>query len=909
MPLTVADAAIAIGGDLTGYDRSLVDAERRATTAGERITGAVKGVAKAGLTVVAAGAGVALKGLLELDAIQADFAASTGATADEAARAGKAINEMAGRNLQPMREIGRALAKVNTDLGLTGAAAEETTERFLRFARATKQDAADAVVAFDDILDAWGLTADDAQRVMDNLVASNQKYGGSIEENQRSLAVLAPQLRALNFDIDDGQALLNLFAASGLDASKAQFALNSAIQNMPPGQTFDDLVAQISAIEDPAERARAAIEIFGARGGAGLANVLQPGIDSLDDFARSEQEIVGSSDEAAAAIDSSFGARVQLLLKGFTSRLIEAGQAFGPLLTGVGALASLGATLGVDRLFDRLARTGPVRAAAAAAGGVLGTIFSGAMFVAQKLASLASAALLGATAQIAAAAAAAGATAGTAFALAAVAAIVGAPLAVLAVAIKFQTDIDRQTAALQAQARDFAKNATQAELDRAIAGVQEQLDGMVFNSYDSKNKVIGVLNTLIEESNRRAAELPQDVATSIDAGLPEVEGAGSRMAQAFTGKLADDLDTGAIAAGAAAMRAELLGQTQALIDEMSAKGATLAQISATLAAELPRAVEAHRGEVRRQALLSMVDYAAGLRDKRGQIEAAIELLGSDLDNALSRRAEAAKLTAALAGENIAKGLASKDPLVRAQAEGTVALIADRLMELEVDAGKLGGAAGKNYADAMKGTAPLAGSAATNVANAGRGPLRGQKDDAYVWGANTGNAYADGIASTASAISNAAKKAAGAAKFILYASSPPGPQSPLHEIDVWGRRTFEAWADGILAAIPSAIGSARTLAIAASQALDGSVALGSPALGRLSLAPTDFLPEGGLGVVGSRFLERAAPIVVENAGGTTRINNNYVAVEGLLKARDSFEVGDNLQRLAEAGVLDGPPEYR
>jgi hypothetical protein len=200
----------------------------------------VAGVGLKGLAGIATvGFGAATKGALELEDVTARFQASTGATAEAAKKAGAAINAMSGRNIQPIGEIGDAMSKVYTDLGLTGEAANKTTEQFLKFGRATGQNATSAVAAFDDILDSFGITADHSGEIMDKLVASHQKYGGSIEENEAALSKMAPQLKALNLGLDDGVGLLNLFAASGLDASAGQKALNAAITKLPPGESLD----------------------------------------------------------------------------------------------------------------------------------------------------------------------------------------------------------------------------------------------------------------------------------------------------------------------------------------------------------------------------------------------------------------------------------------------------------------------------------------------------------------------------------------------------------------------------------------------------------------------------------------------------------------------------------------------
>jgi hypothetical protein len=98
-------------------------------------------------------------------------------------------------------------------------------------------------------------------------------------------------------------------------------------------------------------------------------------------------------------------------------------------------------------------------------------------------------------------AAAAGAAAGTG---AAVVTAVIAPAAVAAAALIISDQINKQGDELVTKAAEFASKATDSELAASIKGVTEQLNGMQFNTFDSKNKVIATLNTLIAEQNRRA---------------------------------------------------------------------------------------------------------------------------------------------------------------------------------------------------------------------------------------------------------------------------------------------------------------------------------------------------------------------------------------------------------------------
>lgn len=108
-----------------------------------------------------------------------------------------------------------------------------------------------------------------------------------------------------------------------------------------------------------------------------------------------------------------------------------------------------------------------------------------------------------------AAAAAGGAAAGTGLAIAT---SIVAPVAVAAAGLMIQDGLNKQADALNTQAAEFAKAASDAELRGSIEGLRKQVDSMVFNSFDSKNKVIEPLNILIAELNRRtlAAEGAKD---------------------------------------------------------------------------------------------------------------------------------------------------------------------------------------------------------------------------------------------------------------------------------------------------------------------------------------------------------------------------------------------------------------
>lgn len=739
-------------------------------TLGQRMSGGIGTAMRAGLGVVGAAAGIATKGLLELENVTADFRAETGATAEEAEKAGKAINEMAGRNLQPMAEIGDALAKVHTDLGQTGEAAEETAEDFLHFARVTGQDAASEVAAFDDILDAWGLTAEDSQEIMDKLIVSHQEYGGSITENEAALAAMAPALKALNADVDDGIGLLNLFAASGLDASAAQAALKKAVAGLEPGQGLDDLIAQISSIEDPTLRAQEAMEIFGARGGTGLANALQPGIDSLDDFQIATEDATGATEEAQQALDGTFSNRVKLAIKGVTSQIIEFGSSFGPAVTGLASLASLGGALGFGKIGGKLAG-GIIAGLATAKVAMLGFF--------QDIS-------LGRSTGLAGAVNRAGASLGRLFGIAfsavgKLASLIGASLLALpgAEAIK--------NAAVAAGARVGTTMGISSGSAYGAAFLAALIPGLA---------VIGVeINRVIEGVNRTADEVTHDV-EEMQRDFGDFKIGPINVTELLT--FGEEVDDTAAAAGQA------LDQTAAdfaafpeRVGDAFAAGAPAVEAGAE--AGILEPVDAALVEMIASAAQGGIDavqaLSTGIRAGWDDAQGAWESLKTAMEHPISRMKRIAKLEGRLSSKTLADALKSNDPLVREAAEDLVATTEAELAKLYGIGRDKGDRGGEGFADGLFRTRGEAKDAAQAVARAAAGVLEGLnlRDE----GADAGGEFASGLRSTIRQVAAvAAALAAVVAQYLEFGSPTElGPFSKKGGPAGWARIGADDWVGG------------------------------------------------------------------------------------------------------------------
>jgi len=102
----------------------------------------------------------------------------------------------------------------------------------------------------------------------------------------------------------------------------------------------------------------------------------------------------------------------------------------------------------------------------------------------------------------------------------------------------------------------------------------------------------------------------------------------------------------------------------------------------------------------------------------------------------------------------------------------------------------------------------------------------------VYGTRTGNAYVDGLIAAFEQRVADTKKAFGPYWYLFKASSPPGPGSPLHDIDKWGYATGAAWVNPLNAALGHGLAAVRRTIGSLRSELAGGPGAGPVALGRI-----------------------------------------------------------------------------
>lgn len=275
----------------------------------------------------------------------------------------------------------------------------------------------------------------------------------------------------------------------------------------------------------------------------------------------------------------------------------------------------------------------------------------------------------------------------------------------------------------------------------------------------------------------------------------------------------DFLDPTGAALRKAAEEAEAeSARLQAAEDAMASAAAFKAQERAdqigAVAEEIPEAFADAREDAVEEVRRTMVDVAAEIaRGRKGVVDAMSGLISGTYDP-LILAGKIAATQAELSSADLAKKLRSKDPEIRLAAEQRRLGLLKELAEYNVEAGQYGDDAaysaflksqlfGQQMAAGLASTDDVRRSAAQAAVQIIIDELAKQPEKYRTWGERTGSAWVDGMIAKMQGRYSEFYNQVHRYGLLLHAESPPGPESPLHEIDKWGERTGGAWVQGLI----------------------------------------------------------------------------------------------------------------
>lgn len=272
-----------------------------------------------------------VKATADLEEQLSKFQASTGSTVDEVEGIKDIAQELFKVNTDSMEDIIATSEALKQAMGLSVDEIGKYQQAFMDYAKTTSQNNADVVRAIDDIGDAWNLTTEEMVGSLDMMKLSSERFGTDIIGVQSALNSVAPAAKALGMGLEETNGIMNLLAASGLDAGASVTAFTYAAKTVKSPEEFRKMLADIQAISDPTERAQKAVELFGARAGVAMANVLD-GTKNIDDFIVSMDEATGTVANASEAFDSNLNIQIELAKKMFSGLVQELGEKFMPIV-------------------------------------------------------------------------------------------------------------------------------------------------------------------------------------------------------------------------------------------------------------------------------------------------------------------------------------------------------------------------------------------------------------------------------------------------------------------------------------------------------------------------------------------------------------------------------------------------
>ena len=206
-------------------------------------------------------------------------------------------------------------------------------------------------------------------------------------------------------------------------------------------------------------------------------------------------------------------------------------------------------------------------------------------------------------------------------------------------------------------------------------------------------------------------------------------------------------------------------------------------------------------------------------------DAAIAAVNAEITGAYDPQITAAELVVArLSLADDKKKLSAKGVTAEVQAQLKLQIINDqehidklivqqltygtKAQQIAKIQGYLTGAA---HAAGLNSSNPQEQEAAQKVETTLRAVLAKLQGEAFTDGSKTGTSYTDGIASGIVNGKRVVVAAVNQLRGVVYAKSPPGPESPLHEIDKWGEGTGQAYMDKLAGALGNTSGIKSALA--------------------------------------------------------------------------------------------------
>lgn len=181
-------------------------------------------------------------------------------------------------------------AELNTRLAMTGETANATTSTFMEFAKITGTNGVTAVDLFSDVLQRWGLSAEQLPMLMDQVTVANQSCDLSVGGLMTSLVNNAEVFQILGYNTDSALGSMVAWEQAGINSTQVVQGLQRGMNNLigevddVPGtmQMALQAVSEYNTIEDGlnvtvGNTGKTIQDVFGKRNAVAIVSAMQSG--------------------------------------------------------------------------------------------------------------------------------------------------------------------------------------------------------------------------------------------------------------------------------------------------------------------------------------------------------------------------------------------------------------------------------------------------------------------------------------------------------------------------------------------------------------------------------------------------------------------------------------------------------
>ena len=266
--------------------------------AGEKVSNFGKKMS-VGVTAPIMAAGAAgLAAFSEVDEAMDTIIQKTGATGDVADRLSTSFENVGSNTHLELQTVGEAIGEVNTQFGFMDKKLEDSTDYLLKYADINNTDVSQAAIYARQSIEAYELSYDDLNDVLDVTTKTSQNTGQSVDDLMKKAIDGAPQIKQLGLSFDEGVTLIGKFEQAGVDSSTMLSKMSKASvvyakDNLSLQDGLKGTIDSILNAKDETEALRIANEVFG-KGSDKMVDAIKRGTFTLDDLAKVAKESGGA---------------------------------------------------------------------------------------------------------------------------------------------------------------------------------------------------------------------------------------------------------------------------------------------------------------------------------------------------------------------------------------------------------------------------------------------------------------------------------------------------------------------------------------------------------------------------------------------------------------------------------------